>query len=295
MQWTALLRKKSGLTLIELMVALVICTLLVGAVYRTFINQGKTYTIQDNVVDMQQSARFAIDRMTREIRVAGFGGVARLLPVQFGAVTLNNIINPNTPVSGALSIVEAGTDAAFLTSVADPSDPEHKIIVKTLPTDSLGNPLFSRTNNTDPRRFLSIDGLECHEIDSIDSNTNTIKLVDKLLYRHEANTPVFAVRMITYQVVNQGIGKQLTRDDNTGQGSQPEADNIDAIQFVYYDATGNVTTAPNARMIQVSLTAKTPQSDPDFKGGDGHGHRIRNFSTYVQMKDIGLDQQQGGV
>ena len=85
----------------------------------------------------------------------------------------------------------------------------------------------------------------------------------------------------------------MTRDDNTGQGSQPEADNIESIQFAYYDATGNVTTAPNARMIKVSLTARTPQSDPDLKGGDGY--RRRNLSTYVQMKDIGLDQQQGGV
>ena len=113
-----LLRNKGGLTLIELMIALVICALVVGATYRTFINQQKTYTIQDNVVDMQQSARFAIGRMTREIRTAGFGGVARILPVQFGAVTLTNIINPDTPVPGALSIVEAGTDAASLTDPA---------------------------------------------------------------------------------------------------------------------------------------------------------------------------------
>jgi prepilin-type N-terminal cleavage/methylation domain-containing protein len=286
MQWTALLRKKSGLTLIELMVALVICTLLVGAVYRTFINQGKTYTIQDNVVDMQQSARFAIDRMTREIRVAGFGGVARVLPVQFGAVTLNNIINPDTPVPGALSIVGAGTDAASLTAPA--ARPDTQIIVSTL-TDSQGNPLF----DTNARRYLSIDGLECHEIASIASNTNTITLKDSLLYNHAVNTSVYAVRMITYQVVNQGGTPQLARDDNTGQGSQPEADYIETIQFAYYDATGNITTAPNARMIKVSLTARTPQSDPDLKGGDGY--RRRNLSTYVQMKDIGLDQQQGGV
>ncbi len=281
MRWTALLRKKSGLTLIELMVALVICTLLVGAVYRTFINQGKTYTIQDNVVDMQQSARFAIDRMTREIRVAGFGGVARLLPVQFGTVTLSSII---TPVSRGLSIVGAGTDAASLTTPA--ARPDNQIIVSTL-TDSQGNPLF----DTNARRYLSVDGLECHEIASIDSNTNTITLKDSLLYNHTANTSVYAVRMITYVVP---VGStQLMRDDNTGQGSQTEADNIESIQFAYYDATGTITTAPNARMIKVSLTARTPQSDPDLKGGDGY--RRRNLSTYVQMKDIGLDQQQGGV
>lgn len=283
---TKVLRENSGLTLIELMVAMIICTVLVAGAYRIFVFQQKTYTIEENAVDMQQNARLAIGQMTREIRMSGFGGVARLLPIQFGTLAINNIINPDTPVPGALTIVEAGNDAATLTSAA--GRPDSQIIVSTL-TDSRGNVLY----DTGAKRYISIDGLECHEIASIDSTTNTITLKDSLLYRHNVNAPVFAVRAITYQVVTQDGNPSLIRNENTGQGGQPEADNIEAIQFQYYDASGIVVPAANAQMITISLTARTSQPDPDLKGGDGY--RRRSISTTVKLKDIALDQQKSGV
>ena len=283
---TKVLTRNDGLTLIELMVAMIICTILVAGAYRTFAYQQKTYTIQENVVDVQQNVRLAIGQIGREIRMSGFGGVARILPIQFGTLTINNIINPDTPVPGALTIVEAGSEAASLTTPA--ARPDSQIIVSTL-TDSQGNVLY----DTNAKRYLSIDGLECHEIASIDSHTKTITLKDNLLYRHDVNTPVFVVRAITYQVVTQDGIPSLIRNENTGQGGQPEADNIETIQFQYYDASGNVAPAANAQMIKISLTARTSQSDPDLKGGDGY--RRRSISTIVHLKDMALDQQTGGV
>jgi len=273
------------------LVAMVICAILIGAIYRIFISQQKIYAVQQNVVDMQQNARLAIIQMTREIRMAGFGAVATVLPIQFvcqsgGNVTLNNIINLDTPVPGALTIVEAENEATALTSPA--ARPDNQLTVSTL-TDGLGNALF----DGNAKRYISIDGLECHEITSIDTKTNTITLKDKLLYRHEVGTPVYAVRVITYQVVSQNGELLLTRDENTGEGGQVVADNVESIQFGYYDAAGNLTDVLNARTVGISLTARTAQSDPDLKGGDGY--RRRNISTFVQLKDWVLDQQQGGV
>ena len=283
---TTVLREEKGLALIELMIAMIICTVLVAATYRTFISQQKTYTIGENVVDMQQSARLAIGQMEREIRMVGFGGVARILPIQIGTLTVNSIINPDTPVAGALTMLEAVNGNATLTSGA--ARPDSQIVVSTL-TDSQGNVLY----DTNARRYISIDGLECHEIGSIDSSTNTITLKDNLLYKHDVNTPVYAVRMITYQVVTQGGTPTLVRNDHTEQGAQPEADNIETIQFQYYDAAGNVVPAANAQMIGISLTSRTSQPDPNLKEGDGY--RRRSISTTIKLKDMVLDQQQGGV
>ena len=67
-----MLRKKDGLTLIELLVALAVSAILTAGVYQTFISQQKTYTVQDQVVDTQQNVRVALDRMIREIRMAGY-------------------------------------------------------------------------------------------------------------------------------------------------------------------------------------------------------------------------------
>jgi type IV pilus assembly protein PilW len=61
-----------GITLIELMVALVICGLVVAGIYRVFVAQTKAYTIQDHVVELQQDVRSAMEILLRDVRMAGY-------------------------------------------------------------------------------------------------------------------------------------------------------------------------------------------------------------------------------
>lgn len=65
-------RDKNGLTLIELLVALVIAFVLINAAYRAFSSQQKSYTVQNQVTEMQQSLRAAAMMVVREIRMAGY-------------------------------------------------------------------------------------------------------------------------------------------------------------------------------------------------------------------------------
>jgi len=71
MKRSALIKNK-GVTLIELLIALVVSGIFIASLYRVFISQQKIYTVQDQVADMQQNIRGAIDRMTKEIRMAGY-------------------------------------------------------------------------------------------------------------------------------------------------------------------------------------------------------------------------------
>ena len=63
---------KKGITLIELLVALVIAAITLAGVYRVFISQTRTYAKQDQVVEVQQSVRGAMDIMLRDFRMTGF-------------------------------------------------------------------------------------------------------------------------------------------------------------------------------------------------------------------------------
>jgi len=63
---------EKGVTLIELLVAFVICALVIAGIYRLFIAQTKAYTVQDQVVEVQQNIRNAMEMMIRDIRMAGF-------------------------------------------------------------------------------------------------------------------------------------------------------------------------------------------------------------------------------
>ena len=60
-----------GVTLIELMIAMTIFLLVLGAIYSTFQSQHKSYLMQEEVAAMQQNMRTAMFYMTKEIRMLG--------------------------------------------------------------------------------------------------------------------------------------------------------------------------------------------------------------------------------
>jgi type IV pilus assembly protein PilW len=60
-----------GFTMVELLVAMVVSLLALGAIYSTFLSQFKSYQVQEEVAAMQQNIRAAMYHMQREIRMAG--------------------------------------------------------------------------------------------------------------------------------------------------------------------------------------------------------------------------------
>ena len=67
----AIYREQKGLTIIELLIAMVLAIILTSAAYRTFSSQQKVYTVQEQVTEMQQALRSTMMTMVREIRMAG--------------------------------------------------------------------------------------------------------------------------------------------------------------------------------------------------------------------------------
>ncbi len=60
-----------GFTIVELLVAMVVALLAMEAIYSTFLNQHRSYRIQEETAEMQQNLRAAMLYMEREIRMAG--------------------------------------------------------------------------------------------------------------------------------------------------------------------------------------------------------------------------------
>ena len=63
---------KRGITIIELLVGLVICSIAIAATYRVFTAQSNAYVVQDQVVEVQQNIRSAMEIIVRDLRMAGF-------------------------------------------------------------------------------------------------------------------------------------------------------------------------------------------------------------------------------
>ena len=66
--------KQQGLTLVELMIAMVLGLVLIGGVTGVFIANQTTYRVNEALSSMQENARIAFQLMAHDIRSAGFSG-----------------------------------------------------------------------------------------------------------------------------------------------------------------------------------------------------------------------------
>jgi type IV pilus assembly protein PilW len=95
--------RESGVTLVELMIAMMLGLVLTAGMIRVFTGNRETYAFNDGLSRVQENARFALDRITQSARMAGYRGC--LADV---AVT-NNLAAPN-PLRDDLAVAMRGHD-----------------------------------------------------------------------------------------------------------------------------------------------------------------------------------------
>jgi len=275
------LRKNTGLTLIELLVALVLSSILIAALYRTFIRQQQTYTIQEQVVDTQQNARIAITKMVKEIRMAGFGQVVDLLPggANGSAGGVNGVTNLITP---------GGTDTVTILGAFTP--------ISTLAVEAQGGQSTVTLASAEAaakfdnavNRYISIGGVESNTVASVSGTLITLN--NPLRFTHKftdplgspITIPVYKIDAVTYQVDG---NFKLTR--NAGAGPEVVADNILSLSFAYFDADGDPPATPaDTRMVNVRINARTERQDPEYKGGSVMGYRERVITSNIQVRNM---------
>lgn len=266
MGWSVF-KKKNGLTLIELLIALGLSSILIAALYRAFISQEKTYTVQDQVADMQQNVRVAMGQMTKEIRMAGYGGDILAMGGHVNGFT--NII---TPASNSITIILADEVGVLKQSAKKGT---HQLKVTN-----------ARIFNTDKKKYFCLNGLDNYLIESV-TLPDTVTLTTSLTEDHLIKESVYLVKAITYDLGLSSGKTVLRRNENTGGGAQPLAENIESLRFTYFDTNGTITTnPPDIRMIKVTVIAKTYMSDPEYKGGNGY--RRRTLSSNIKVRNMGL-------
>ncbi len=64
--------RRRGYTLIELLAGIFLSAILLAELYSVFTSQQVVFSAQEQVAEMTQSTRAALDLMTREIRLAGY-------------------------------------------------------------------------------------------------------------------------------------------------------------------------------------------------------------------------------
>jgi len=84
-----------GLSLVEVLVALVISLFLLTGIVQVYLSNRVSYTFSEAISRIQENGRFALDTMTQDLRMAGFFGCAIFNPAD--TTTLVNNLNPANP------------------------------------------------------------------------------------------------------------------------------------------------------------------------------------------------------
>lgn len=92
LQKNTVYKRQTGLTLIEIMVALTISLILLGGVYTIYISTKTSYKTQEGLSRVQENARFALDMLSRNLRVAGLLGCDS----KGSNIKINNIAKPES-------------------------------------------------------------------------------------------------------------------------------------------------------------------------------------------------------
>jgi prepilin-type N-terminal cleavage/methylation domain-containing protein len=95
-------RGQRGVTLIELMIALVLTAVIGGALYQGLVNQSKTFIQQDQVAEAMQHCRTATEQILRELRMAGYS-----MAYVVGAP--DNTVNDQGIVVGTKTVINGTT------------------------------------------------------------------------------------------------------------------------------------------------------------------------------------------
>jgi type IV pilus assembly protein PilW len=94
------------------MIVVALSGIVIAAVYSTYIAQQRTYIAQDQVVEMQQNIRAALDLMEREIRMAGYDSTktanASITVARAGQMSLTLDNNDDGDTLDASEIIDYG-------------------------------------------------------------------------------------------------------------------------------------------------------------------------------------------
>ena len=129
-------RRQLGLTLVELMVALVLGLVVIGAVVNLFLTNRQTYRTTENLARMQENLRIAYELMARDVREAG--------ATACGSTNIANLLNGTPSIwSWQGETLTAYAPGAILPSFA-------------LDNVTAGSPVLSVVKGSDPANEIRV-------------------------------------------------------------------------------------------------------------------------------------------
>ena len=265
-----LVQSEYGMTMVELLIALLITGILSVAMFRIYINQHQVWTAQSSVIEMQQNARAAMDELTRQIRMAGYGLPSSLVMLDAydgnpDSISIRYRVNDNLATLSSAATIYSTLDLAG-------SDLSHYCA---------GQQLYIFNPVTETGEFFTVA--------TTDSAAATMTHSTALSDSYPAGSQVLAICQLTYRVDKSDADHPtlIVRVDNGVENAY--AEDINDLQINYKLKNGTVVAEPilleDVRQIGITLTARS--ADPDAET-PSDPYRYRVLHSRVLLRNIGV-------
>jgi prepilin-type N-terminal cleavage/methylation domain-containing protein len=286
-----------GFTLIEILVALLITSILTVAIYSFFIGQHHAYTVQDQVIEMEQNARAAMDMIRRDLRMAGYhamgddliNNLSDFVPSSFiptSPVTVNLDANPKISEGSSvtdpdmitfLSVVPTTNNPTTISTAVSAGATQITLALNNSDTDSqynVGDMIHIGTTS----EYATVTAISGNTL-TIDTNPAVSGSNQGLAQDYAADTPVGEIYVVSYAVFNDDNDSSNDKHDSghpvlkrkaNGGGFQPVAENITDMQL-HHLGSGE---------IEVILSSRTDRADHKFQSNGGY----RTYTANARIK-----------
>lgn len=252
--------RRSGFTLIELIIAIAMASIVLGAVYRILVNNQRFYRAQSQIVDVQENVRAVAQLLPGELRELDAGD-GDIIGMSDTAITMKAM--------RGFAVICAAPDVAngritvrnSLTYGYRATDPTRDTVL----VFADGNTGQTSDDTWLHARVTTITtGVTCTD----GSAATRLTLTGASLANVTDGSPVRTFELVNYRLYNDGTGTwwlgARTYASSAWSATSPVAGPLranDGITFTYYDAAGAVTAvAANVSRIQLVVRGLSQQS-----------------------------------
>lgn len=264
------IKNNTGISLIEMLVGLFLASLVTVSVFEVYINQHKNWMIQEDVIEIQQNGRAAIDELSSQLRMAGHE-----LPLGIEAIEAYDT-NPDTII---INFSSSGCSAPIEHSMPLPSS-ELRCDGHDISCFSAGQFAYIFHPDSGGGEFFQISLVQTGSSHIQHNKWPLSKTYDK-------NAIIISLNRYKYYIDYSDSLHPNLMLELPGQEPQVYAENIEDLQFRYTMKGGAIVNVPPAaadvREIHINLTSRSDKPDIDF----GHNpYRRRTYATKVNLRNL---------
>jgi type IV pilus assembly protein PilW len=254
------IKLQAGISLVEIMIALLIGLFLMGGLIQLFISSKQTYKMQDTIGRLQENQRFAMDFLVHDMRgLGGWGCFREGASVQSRLNSTGVFTQPTTSISGennntstSDSILD-GTDTITLRSTSALQTTDGKDVALTTALSNLTQDLAVTANSGISVGDILFIG-DCEDGNLFQATTGTAGTTvkhaalaatatlpgnssDSLTKPYDMNARLYRFNTITY-TIRTGEGGQPSLFQQVGNGTANELiEGVEDMQILYGEDT----------------------------------------------------------